>query len=46
MINHAYTYQGQRFFFIPSFHLVSSLLLKELKLTHMIETKGIRKEMS
>ena len=28
------------FFFIPSFHLASSLLMKQLKLTHMIKTKG------
>ena len=41
MINHALTYQGKPFFFISSFHLVSSLLLKDLKLTQMIETKEI-----
>ena len=46
MINHAHTYQGKGFFFIPSFHLASSLLLKELKLTHMTETKEIGKEIS
>ena len=41
MINHAHTYQEKRYLLIPGFHLASSLLLKELKLTHMIETKGI-----
>ena len=34
------------FFLIKSFHLASSLLLKELKLTHMIETNEIGKEIS
>ena len=33
-------------FFIPSLHLASSLLLKELKLRSMTETKGIAKEIS
>ena len=31
-------------FLIPNLHLSSSLLMKELKLTHMTETKGIAKE--
>ena len=34
------------FFSIPSFHLAISLLLKELKLTHMIETKETGEEIS
>ena len=45
MINHAYTYQGKGFFLKKkSFHLASSLLLKELKLTQMIESKGLKKK--
>ena len=40
------TKENVSFFLIPIFHLVSSLLLKELKLTHMIETKGIEKGIS
>ena len=46
MNNNAHTYQGKRFFSIPSFHLANSLLLKELKLTHMIETKETGEEIS
>ena len=43
MINHAQTYQGKRSFWFQAF---TCLLLKELKLTQMIETKGIAKKIS
>ena len=40
------TLPKENVFFIPSFHLASSLLLKDLKLTYMIETNGIGKKIS
>ena len=46
MINHAHTLPKKMLFLIPSPHLAGSLFLKELKLTHTIETKGIGKEIS
>ena len=40
------TLTKENVFLIPSFQLPGSLLLKELKLMHMIETEGIGKEIS
>ena len=41
-----HTLTKENVFLIPTFHLASFLLLKELKLTQMIETKGIEKRIS